>query len=51
MVLYARDADICKLDPKLSCHLFQISIAFAFFAWFLVVISSHTILWLLASLS
>ncbi|MFS7995158.1 putative casparian strip membrane protein [Helianthus anomalus] len=51
MVLYARDADICKLDPKLSCHLFQISIAFAFFAWFLLVISSHTILWLLASLS
>ncbi|KAI3695836.1 hypothetical protein L1987_78838 [Smallanthus sonchifolius] len=51
VVLFVRDSDICKLEPTLSCHLFQISIAFAFFAWFLLVISSHTVLWLLASLS
>ncbi|XP_071732802.1 CASP-like protein 5B1 [Rutidosis leptorrhynchoides] len=51
MVLFVRDAELCKLDPKLSCNMFQISIALAFISWFLLAISSHTVLWLLASLS
>ncbi|XP_076961039.1 CASP-like protein 5B1 [Bidens hawaiensis] len=51
MVLFVNDSDICKSDPKLSCNLFQMSIALAFFAWFLLLVSSHTVLWLLASLS
>ncbi|KAI3517385.1 hypothetical protein L2E82_06928 [Cichorium intybus] len=51
MVLLERDTKYCKLDPLLSCNMFQISIAFAFIAWFLLAISSHTVFWLLASLS
>ncbi|PWA64068.1 hypothetical protein CTI12_AA182100 [Artemisia annua] len=51
MILLVRDSDLCKLDPKISCNTFQISIALAFMSWFLLAISSHTVLWLLASLS
>nr|XP_043613408.1 CASP-like protein 5B1 [Erigeron canadensis] len=51
MVLFVRDSDLCKLDLKLSCNMFQISITLAFISWFLLAISSHTVLWLLASLS
>lgn len=51
MVLLVRDSDVCKYDHKLSCEMFQISIVLAFIAWFLLAISCHTVLWLLASLS
>ncbi|CAI9292409.1 unnamed protein product [Lactuca saligna] len=39
MVLLDRDSEYCK------------NIAFAFLAWFLLAITSHTVLWLLTSLS
>ncbi|KAI9156101.1 hypothetical protein LWI28_000489 [Acer negundo] len=51
-VLYARDLNTsyCKLQPDLSCSRFQISVALAFISWFLLAISCHTMLWLLAAL-
>ncbi|XP_024990831.1 CASP-like protein 5B1 [Cynara cardunculus var. scolymus] len=51
MVLFVRDSELCKLEPILSCSMYQISIGLAFGAWFWLAISSHTVLWLLASLS
>lgn len=50
MVLFSRDTDICKIDKSLSCHMFQISIAFAFASWFLLAISSYIMFWLVASI-
>ena len=51
MVLLDRDSEYCKVDQQLSCSMFPISIAFGLLAWFLLAITSHTVLWLLASLS
>ncbi|GKE88345.1 CASP-like protein 5B1, partial [Tanacetum coccineum] len=42
MVVFIKDTDICRVQPTLSCNTFQISIALAFVAWFLLAISSHT---------
>ncbi|KAG8390040.1 hypothetical protein BUALT_Bualt01G0041800 [Buddleja alternifolia] len=50
VVLYTKDTDICSVETKLSCGMFQISIAFAFVSWFLLAISSHLMFWLLAIL-
>ncbi|KAK2637379.1 hypothetical protein Ddye_032171 [Dipteronia dyeriana] len=51
-VLYARDlnTDYCKSQPGFSCIRFQISVALAFISWFLLAISCHIMLWLLAAL-
>ncbi|CAI9273572.1 hypothetical protein Lser_V15G08765 [Lactuca serriola] len=49
MILFMKDTDICRLQPSLSCYTFQISIALAFIAWFLLAISSYVVLWLLAT--
>ncbi|KAK1571717.1 hypothetical protein EZV62_025714 [Acer yangbiense] len=51
-VLYARDlnTNYCKSQPDFSCSRFQISVALAFISWFLLAISCHTMLWLLAAL-
>ncbi|CAA3010097.1 CASP-like protein 5B1 [Olea europaea var. sylvestris] len=50
MVLFSKDTNICKTDPKLSCNMFPISISFAFASWFLLSISSYVMLWLVASI-
>ncbi|KAG8380751.1 hypothetical protein BUALT_Bualt06G0048600 [Buddleja alternifolia] len=49
MVLFTRDTNICKIDKKLSCDMYQISIAFAFASWFLLAMSSYVMFWLVAS--
>ncbi|KAK0598469.1 hypothetical protein LWI29_034939 [Acer saccharum] len=51
-VLYARDlnTNYYKSQPDLLCSRFQISVALAFISWFLLAISCHTMLWLLAAL-
>ncbi|KVH96818.1 Uncharacterized protein family UPF0497, trans-membrane plant, partial [Cynara cardunculus var. scolymus] len=48
MVLFVKDTDICRSHNLLSCNTFQISIALAFVAWFLLAISSYVMFWLLA---
>ncbi|KAM7526386.1 hypothetical protein LguiA_016288 [Lonicera macranthoides] len=48
-VLYAKDLDFCKTQQVLPCARFDISIALAFVTWFFVAISSHVMLWILAS--
>ncbi|KAK1578787.1 hypothetical protein Q3G72_033135 [Acer saccharum] len=52
IVLYAKDLNMnyCKSQPDLLCSRFQISVALAFISWFLLAISCHTMLWLLAAL-
>ncbi|KAI7737595.1 hypothetical protein M8C21_024719 [Ambrosia artemisiifolia] len=50
MVVFIKDTDICRSQAALSCHTFQISIALAFVAWFLLAVSSYVMLWLLASI-
>ncbi|KAL4576305.1 hypothetical protein LXL04_012397 [Taraxacum kok-saghyz] len=50
MILLMKDTDICRLQGSLACNTFQISIALAFIAWFLLAISSYVVLWLLATL-
>lgn len=49
MVLFVGDLNICKMNPKLACNMFQISISLAFISWFLLAISSYVMLWMLAS--
>ncbi|PIA60488.1 hypothetical protein AQUCO_00300173v1 [Aquilegia coerulea] len=49
VILYAKDLDFCRFLPHHSCSAFQISICFAFVAWFLMAMSSHVMFWLLAS--
>ncbi|KAJ9540169.1 hypothetical protein OSB04_026675 [Centaurea solstitialis] len=50
MVLLMKDTDICRSHNLLSCNTFQISIALAFVAWFLLAISSYIMFWLLATI-
>nr|GEX59917.1 CASP-like protein 5B1 [Tanacetum cinerariifolium] len=50
MVVFIKDTDICRVQPTLSCNTFQISIALAFVAWFLLAISSYVMFWLLATI-
>uniref|UniRef100_A0A5B7AT12 CASP-like protein n=1 Tax=Davidia involucrata TaxID=16924 RepID=A0A5B7AT12_DAVIN len=49
MVLFVRDSNFCREQTQLSCSMFQISIALAFISWFLLVISSYVMFWILAS--
>ncbi|CAN4107023.1 unnamed protein product [Withania somnifera] len=49
VVLIVKDTTMCKSNPKLSCHMFQISVAFAFLSWFFLAISSFVMFWLAAS--
>ncbi|KAI3519978.1 hypothetical protein L2E82_32244 [Cichorium intybus] len=49
MILFMKDTDICTSQRSLPCNTFQISIALAFVAWFLLAISSYLALWLLAT--
>lgn len=49
IVLLLKDTNICRLDAKLSCNKYQISVALAFVSWFLLGISSYVMLWLAAS--
>ncbi|CAH9065198.1 unnamed protein product [Cuscuta europaea] len=48
-ILFDRDTSICQRMEKLSCTMFQISIAMAFFAWFLLALSSYVMFLLVAS--
>ncbi|KAI3705100.1 hypothetical protein L1987_75332 [Smallanthus sonchifolius] len=50
MVVFTKDTGICRLETTLSCHTFQISVALAFVAWFLLAVSSYVMFWLLASI-
>ncbi|XP_024989432.1 CASP-like protein 5B1 [Cynara cardunculus var. scolymus] len=50
MVLFVKDTDICRSHNLLSCNTFQISIALAFVAWFLLAVSSYVMFWLLATI-
>ncbi|XP_073288339.1 CASP-like protein 5B1 [Primulina huaijiensis] len=50
MVLFTRDTNICQIETKLSCDMFQISIAFAFASWFLLAISTYVMFWLVATI-
>ncbi|KAL8093497.1 CASP-like protein 5B1 [Apium graveolens] len=49
MFLFGVDTDLCNLDQNLGCIMFEISIALALISWFLLAISSHVMLWVLAS--
>ncbi|KAI3799874.1 hypothetical protein L1987_35179 [Smallanthus sonchifolius] len=50
MVVFIKDTDICRSQTTLSCNTFQISIALAFMAWFLLAVSSYVVFWLLATI-
>ncbi|PWA88182.1 hypothetical protein CTI12_AA123530 [Artemisia annua] len=50
MVVFIKDTNICRVQPTLSCNTFQISIALAFVAWFLLAVSSYVMFWLLATI-
>ncbi|KAJ0732422.1 putative casparian strip membrane protein [Helianthus annuus] len=51
MVVYMKDTDICsRSQATLSCNTFQISVALAFVAWFLLAVSSYVMFWLLATI-
>ncbi|KAM0068960.1 putative casparian strip membrane protein [Helianthus debilis subsp. tardiflorus] len=51
MVVYMKDTDICsRSQATLSCNTFQISVALAFVAWFLLAVSSYLMFWLLATI-
>ncbi|XVE99622.1 hypothetical protein REPUB_Repub03eG0215800 [Reevesia pubescens] len=47
-VLYSRDLDYCR-SSQVPCSRFQASVFLAFISWFLLAISSHVTLWLLAA--
>ncbi|MCD7445776.1 hypothetical protein HAX54_000014 [Datura stramonium] len=49
VVLIVKDTSMCKSNPTLSCHTFQISVALAFLSWFFLAISSFIMFWLAAS--
>ncbi|MBA0818938.1 hypothetical protein Gohar_021912 [Gossypium harknessii] len=49
IVLYARDLDFCRVQTRLPCNQFEISIILAFITWVLVAMSSHVMFWILAS--
>ncbi|XP_009594232.1 CASP-like protein 5B1 [Nicotiana tabacum] len=49
VVLFVKDTNICKVENKLSCDLFQISVALSFLSWFLLAISSCVMFLLAAS--
>ncbi|CAK7342794.1 unnamed protein product [Dovyalis caffra] len=49
VILYARDLNFCKIHPDLPCSRYEISILLAFITWLQVSISSHVMLWILAS--
>ncbi|KAK1355277.1 hypothetical protein POM88_048533 [Heracleum sosnowskyi] len=49
MFLFVVDTELCNIDQNLGCNMIEISIALAFFSWFLLAISSHAVLWVLAS--
>ncbi|KAH1090145.1 hypothetical protein J1N35_017402 [Gossypium stocksii] len=49
IVLYARDLDFCRVQTRLPCSQFEISIILAFITWVLVAMSSHVMFWILAS--
>ncbi|XP_009777106.1 CASP-like protein 5B1 [Nicotiana tabacum] len=49
VVLFVKDTNICKVENKLSCDLFQISVALSFLSWFLLAISSCAMFLLAAS--
>uniref|UniRef100_A0A5B6ZDI9 CASP-like protein n=1 Tax=Davidia involucrata TaxID=16924 RepID=A0A5B6ZDI9_DAVIN len=48
-VLYARDLNFCKVQMHIPCSRYQLSIALAFATWFLIAVSSHVMVWILAS--
>ncbi|KAK8617206.1 hypothetical protein V6N13_080124 [Hibiscus sabdariffa] len=49
IVLYAKDLDFCKPQNNLPCRQFEISIILAFITWLLIAMSSHVMIWILAS--
>ncbi|XVF76676.1 hypothetical protein PTKIN_Ptkin13bG0286000 [Pterospermum kingtungense] len=49
IVLYARDLDFCRVQYRLPCKQFEISIILAFITWVLIAMSSHVMFWILAS--
>ncbi|KAJ8899929.1 hypothetical protein K2173_019634 [Erythroxylum novogranatense] len=49
VVLYARDLKFCKVQTNLPCNRYEISILMAFLTWLLIGVSSHVMLWILAS--
>ncbi|KAL8210708.1 hypothetical protein R6Q57_005145 [Mikania cordata] len=51
MVVFMKDTEICsRSQGSLSCNTFQVSVALAFVAWFLLAVSSYVMFWLLASI-
>uniref|UniRef100_A0A9I9CTI4 CASP-like protein n=1 Tax=Cucumis melo TaxID=3656 RepID=A0A9I9CTI4_CUCME len=48
-ILYSRDLDYCRSPPYISCSKIEISVAFAFISWFLLVLSSLVTFWLLGT--
>ncbi|KAK2972308.1 hypothetical protein RJ640_014366 [Escallonia rubra] len=48
-VLYSKDLDFCRTRLHLPCRRFDLSIALAFITWFFIAVSSHVMLWILAS--
>ncbi|KAI4356516.1 hypothetical protein L6164_000535 [Bauhinia variegata] len=50
LVLYAKDLDFCRTRKSIPCSRYQMSIAMAFVTWALTAMSSHVMLWILASL-
>ncbi|KAA8534166.1 hypothetical protein F0562_031641 [Nyssa sinensis] len=49
MVLFIRDSNFCSKQIQVACGMIQISIALAFVSWFLLVVSSYVMFWILAS--
>ncbi|KAH7854152.1 hypothetical protein Vadar_010779 [Vaccinium darrowii] len=49
VVLLSRDTRFCRVEKQLACRMFELSVALAFVAWFLLAISSFVMFWLLAS--
>ncbi|KAK8613132.1 hypothetical protein V6N13_100905 [Hibiscus sabdariffa] len=49
IVLYAKDLDFCTPQTHIPCRQFEISIILAFITWLLIAVSSHVMIWILAS--
>lgn len=50
VVLFERDAYLCRRDPQLPCGRFEVAAAFAFLCWTFSAASALVMSWLLASL-
>ncbi|KAE9610994.1 hypothetical protein Lalb_Chr07g0193011 [Lupinus albus] len=49
VVLYASDLNFCSIHKTLPCNRYKVSVAMAFITWIFTAMSSHVMIWILAS--